>query len=491
MTYKFPIRTILAGVILFLCILSPLRGQEISPDERPNIIWLMAEDISTDIESYGMAGVQTPNLNKLAEQGIRYTNVFSTSPICSPNRSAMMVGAHQNMIGAQHHRSNRDKVLPDPYKPITHWLRKAGYTNIVGNHLVRGNGGKVDVNFKHSDIFDKRNTIELEDQPFFAQIQLNVTHRGDWWKSISEQSEDPVNPAKVELPPYMADHPTVREDWARYLDQMEYMDQEVGLIMEELEQKGIADNTIVIFMGDNGRCNIRGKGYLYDPGLRVPLIIRWPEKMRGDQVSDQVVSVTDISASILNVAGVKLPGYLTGQPFILEESDREAVISARDLWDEVMDRSRSVSTKRFKYIRHDMPWVPFDSGQAYLEFFRPAVHVMRKLKQQGKLDSVQAAFFQSSKPREELYDLKNDPHEIRNLASDPAYTEQLNALRDRLQEWELKLPNTPIEEFNFVTPGAPAILQWLKYERQDLYQQMLNGKEIGLSKARRLYQNRN
>lgn len=477
------------------------RGKEVKDsDSSPNIILLMAEDISTDLETYGMAGVQTPNLNKLANQGIRYTNVFSTNPICSPNRSAMMVGAHQNMIGAQHHRSNRNKVLPDPYKPITYWLRKAGYTNIIGNNLVRGNGGKIDVNFKHTKIgsydgkeefglFDKRNTIELEDQPFFAQIQLNVTHRGDWWNKISEQSEDPVDPEKVELPPYMADHPVVREDWARYLDQIEYMDREVGLIMDELEKKEIADNTVVILIGDNGRCNIRGKGYLYDPGLRVPMIIRWPEKVKGGQISDQMVSVTDISASILDIAGVKLPDYLTGQPFILEESDREAVISARDLWDEVMENSRSVTTKQFKYIRHDMPWVPFDAGQAYLEFYRPAVHVMRNLKQQGKLDSLQAAFFEGSKPKEELYDLENDPHETNNLVDDPAYTDQLKLLRDQLSNWERKLPG--IEEFNFTTPRAPEILEWIKYERNDLYQQMLNGKEIGFSKVRNLYRSRN
>ncbi|MDX1639675.1 MAG: sulfatase [Balneolaceae bacterium] len=476
--------------------------EEKEPDGPPNIIFLMAEDISNDLETYGTKGVQTPNLNKLADQGVKYTNVFSTNPICSPNRSAIMVGAHQNMIGAQHHRSNRNKILPEPYKPITYWLRKAGYTNILGNELVRGNGGKIDVNFKHAAIgpydgkdsfglFDKRNRIDLDDQPFFAQIQLNVTHRGDWWKEVSEESEDPVDPEEVELPPFLADTPIIRQDWARYLDQIEAMDHEVGLIMAMLEEKGIADYTVVIFIGDNGRCNIRGKGYLYDSGLRVPMIIRWPGQLEGGHVNDQVISVTDISASILKIAGAELPGYLTGQPFILEESNREAVISARDLWDEVMERSRSVTTERYKYIRHDIPWVPYDAGQAYLEFYRPAVHVMRRLMHQGRLDSVQAAFFQPEKPKEEFYDLATDPHETRNLVGNLAYSTKIKALRDRLQAWERELPGTPIEEFNFTVPRAPAILQWIKYERNDLYQQMLNGKEIGFSRARQLYQNRN
>lgn len=489
-------------LILILLIASPVRVQarqlEEPPPDRPNIVLLMAEDISTDLPVYGEAGLQTPNLDRLAVGGVLYTNAFGTNPICSPNRSAMMVGAHQNMINAQHHRSNRDKSLPEPYKPITYWLRKAGYTTILGHHAVRGNGRKIDVNFKHNrlgpyngetifGLFDKLDTLRVTDQPFFAQIQLSVTHRGDWWKQISRQSRDPVNPESVELPPYMADHPVIRADWARYLDQIEYMDKEVGMIMDELEKKGIAENTVVIFIGDNGRCNIRGKGYLYDPGLRVPMIIRWPAKLDGGEVNDQMVSVTDISASTLNLAGVELPEYLTGQPFILEESDRKAVISARDLWDEVMEKSRSVTTKRFKYIRHYKSWVPYDAGQAYLEFYRPAVHIMRSLKQQGMLDSLQAAFFTGKKPREELYDLQNDPHELRNLVDNPDYRDQLETLREMLDEWEAQLPHSNPADHDLVVPGAPELLEWVKYERTPLYLEMLKGDEIGFQHLNREY----
>lgn len=487
----------LLSYILLLAFVLPVQAQE-----RPNIIWLMAEDISTDLETYGMAGVQTPNLNKLAEQGIKYTNTFSTNPICSPNRSAMMVGTHQNMIGAQHHRSNRNRVLPTPYKPLTYWLREVGYTNIVGHHGVMGKGRKIDVNFKHERLgpydgetsfgmFDKLDTLSVEDQPFFTQIQLNVTHRGDWWKRIRSESADPVDPEYIELPPYMADHPIIRMDWARYLDQMEFMDREVGMIMKELEEKGIADNTVIIFVGDNGRANIRGKGYLYDPGLRVPLIIRWPEKLDGGQVSDQVISTTDITASTLKLAGVELPEYLTGIPFINTESSREAVVSARDLWDEVMERSRSVSTKRYKYIRHDMPWVPFDANQAYLEFYRPAVHVMRSLYQKGKLDSLQASFFTEGKPREEFYDLKNDPHETHNLIDDPDYRDELNRIQSLLEEWETALPESSPNDHDLVVPIAPELLEWVRYEHTPRYLDMLKGEEIGFGRMMRQYRNQN
>lgn len=480
-----------------LVIVLPLKGQD-----PPNIIWLMAEDISTDIETYGMAGVETPNLNKLADQGIKYTNAFSTNPICSPNRSAMMVGAHQNMIGAQHHRSNRNRVLPAPYKPFTYWLRRAGYTNILGHHLVQGKGRKVDVNFKYEQLgsyngktsfglFDKLDTLDVAAQPFFAQIQLNVTHRGDWWKKIRSQSPDPVDPDSIKLPPYMADHPVIREDWVRYLDQIEYMDREVGMIMDELEEKGIAKNTVVIFVGDNGRANIRGKGYLYDPGLRVPLIVRWPEKIQGGQVSNQMISTTDITASTLQLAGAELPDYLTGVPFINVESARKSVFSSRDLWDEVMERSRSISTRRFKYIRHEMPWVPFDAGQAYLEFYRPAVHVMQSLFQQGKLDSLQASFFTGSKPEEELYDLKTDPHETQNLVGNPAYNNELDHFRTMLSDWESNLPRSDPSDHNLVVPGAPELLEWVKYERTSLYLDMLKGKEIGFQHLNKKYRSQN
>ena len=252
--------------------------------ERPNIIWLMAEDIGPDLECYGMEAVKTPVLNSLAEDGMKFTHCYTTNPICSPSRSAMMTGVMQTKINAQHHPSNRDVPLTEPYKPFTYWLRDAGYTCILGSEFVLGKGRKTDVNFKHEAIgnwdgktqfglFDKLDTIKATDQPFFAQIQLLATHRGDWWNEIRAQSTHPVDPAKVKLPPYMADDPTIRLDWAKYLDQMEYIDHEVGVIIRDLKEKGLYENTVIIFIGDNGRCNIKGKGYLFDPGLHLPLIV--------------------------------------------------------------------------------------------------------------------------------------------------------------------------------------------------------------------------
>ncbi len=465
-------------------------------EQPPNIIWLMAEDISTDLACYGTAGVQTPNLDRLAAEGTRYTNAFSTNPICSPNRSAMMVGVHQNKINAHQHRSNRSIPLAEPYRPITYWLRQAGYTCVLGHEKVMGKGRKTDVNFQHDQLgpydgktqfglFDKYDEISAENQPFFSQIQLLVTHRGDWWEEISAQSADPVDTAEIVLPPYLADHPIVKEDWARYLDQMEYMDHEVGLILDELEAKGLADNTIIIFIGDNGRCNLRGKGYLHDSGLRIPLIV-WGKGVPQGRVEDALVDVTDMSASVLKLAGAELPDYLTGTPFInTAHQEKEYIYAARDLWDEVMEKSRAITGKRYKYIRHDHPQIPFDARQAYLEFYRPALHVMRDLQKEGKLTPEQSFFLAPHKPEEELYDLQNDPHELENLADSEEHREILQELRATLADMEQEMQTDGPAEL--VWPVSVDVLAWVMQNRPDLYQQMLAGKEIGFSRMVNAY----
>lgn len=479
---------ILLFIIIFL---------DVSAREKPNIIWLMAEDISTDLACYGMKAVKTPNLDKLAEEGIKYTNCFCTNSICSPSRSAMMVGVHQLKINAQHHRSNRDVPLPEPYKPVTYWLRKAGYTCILGNELVMDKGRKTDCNFKHQPLgtwdgkenfglFDKYDVFTHEDQPFFAQIQLLATHRGDWWDEVREKSQHPVNPDSVELPPYFADHPIIRLDWAKYLDQMEYIDNELGLLIQDLKNKGMYENTVIIFIGDNGRCNIRAKGYLNDPGLHIPLIVNWPEGIEPGQVKDEVISTADITATILDLAGATMPDYLTGKSFLDKDFNREFVFSARDLWDEVMEKSRSLSTKKYKYIRNDMPEVPWDAHHAYLEFYRPAVHVMRRLMWEGKLKGPEKIFFAGEKPTEELYDLTVDPYELKNLTEETGFKDVLSEMRKQIQDIEKQM--APVDStFHPVYPGTVDILDWIKYTKPDEYQKMLNGVEIGFGKFSKIY----
>lgn len=456
---------------------------------KPNIIWLMAEDISLDLECYGTKAVKTPNLNKMASEGIRFDNCFVTNSICSPSRSAMMTGVHQRIINADNHRSNRDIPLNEKYKPFTYYLRQEGYTCILGHHGVMSMGRKVDVNFKSKDIgkwdgkenfglFDKMDYFEKEDQPFFAQIQLKATHRGDWWNSIRKKSKHQVNPDEVELPDYIADHPVTRLDWAKYLDQIEYIDNEVGMIFKELEDKGLAKNTIVIFIGDNGRCNIRGKGYLHDSGIHIPLIVYHPKGLQGKQVRKDIVSATDITATILDFAGIETPKYMTGKPIFDERFSRDYVYATRSLWDEIDEKSRAITSSNWKYIRNDKPEIPFDAHQAYLEFYRPALHIMRTLNKEDKLLEKEKFFFQKTKPKEELYDLENDPLELNNLADNINYQKILKKMREKTLCFDKKMKPTDTTYFPII-PSSVGLLEWVKKEKPALYQEMLKGVEIG------------
>lgn len=432
--------------------LGAVAGANAENREKPNILWVMSEDQGHDLACYGMPAVKTPVLDKMAEEGIMYTNACCTNPISSPSRSAMMTGTHQVIIDAHNHRSNRDKPLPLEIKPITCYLREQGYTCILGNSHVMDRGRKTDCNFKSKAVgewngidqfglFDKFDEFTAEDQPFFAQIQLKVTHRGDWWKSVTAASEHPVNPDDVVLPSYLPDHPKVREEFASYLDQVEEMDREMGILIEELRRKGVLDNTIVFFIGDNGRCDVKGKGYLYEPGIRVPMII-WGKGIKPARV-DEIVSTLDISATIVALSGyTPLPRHMSGNIlFDFETGEavptgQEALYVARDNWDEVRDCMRGIYTTQFAYIRNYMPEVGWDQHQIYLDFHRPALHIMRMLKEQKRLNRAGMLFLAEKKPVEELYDTMNDPDQINNLAENPAYEPILVEMRKRMDEWQ-------------------------------------------------------
>jgi len=359
-------------------------------------------------------------------------------------------------------------------------------------------GRKIDVNFKHEPLgewdgetkfglFDKYDNFEKSDEPFFAQIQLVATHRGDWWDEVRSKSEHPVNPDTVEMPPYMADHPAVRLDWAKYLDQIEYMDNEVGMIFKELEEKGMTDNTVVIFIGDNGRCNIRGKGYLHDPGMRIPLIVYYPEQFKGGEIRKDVVSATDITASILDFANIDIPEYMTGQPMFDKNFNREYVYGARDLWDEIEEQSRAITSGDWKYIRNDKPEIPYDAHQAYLEFYRPAVHVMRTLKKEGKLKKEQQFFFEDSKPVEELYDLKNDPYELINLAKHADYKDELAKMRAITKDLDNQMKPVSAVYKPKSMEQTLQLVEWIKNEHPEIRKQMEEGVEVGFKKWGKLF----
>lgn len=502
MKFKQLFEVTFAASILIITSSCAQQKKEIKEHTKPNILFILAEDMSIDLECYGMEAVKTPVLNELAASGIQFMNTYGNNSICSPSRSNMITGVHQNIINAQHHRSNRNIPLAAPYKPITSYLREAGYTCIIGNKLAKGGGKKIDVNFKHKmlgkwdgikefGLFDKVGEFTTEDQPFFSQVTLNVTHRGDWWNDIRNKSQHKVNPADVVLPPHYADTPVIREDWAKYLDQIEYMDNEVGLLLADLEKKGMRDNTIIIFIGDNGRCNIRGKGYVYEPGLHLPLIVNWPAGITGGDKDTRLVASIDVAATILEAAGVELPTYMTAKSILKEDKNpRNYIYSSRDLWDEILEQSRAITTKKFRYIKNNIFDQSHDAHQAYLEFHRPAVHIMRGLKEKGKLTPLQETFFAPTKAPEELYDIINDPFEMNNLINNAEFKTVAAEMRAHYEHWNAKNHDfglDPINWDNCPPPKASAIIKWLEKEKPEIIEQMKQGIEPGFGKISKEY----
>jgi len=417
-------------------------------DRRPNILWILSEDISPELSCYGTQGVQTPNLDRLAGQGIRFNNAFTTAPVCSASRSAMITGMFQTSIGAHNHRSHRDDgyTLPEPVRLITEYFRQAGYFTANVKTAAPGvkGSGKTDFNFKFKNPFDGSDFNQRKaGQPFFAQLSISMTHRGGHWKKLREQLKNPVDPAGIKLPPYYPDHPVAREDWATYLNSIQVMDGYVGKILKRLDDENLADNTIVIFIGDHGRCHVRGKQWLYDGGIHIPLIVRWPGKLKAGQVCDELVSSIDISATILKIAGVDLPGHIEGKGFLEPGANgnwktvnrHEYIFAARDRCDETVDRIRCVRNKQYKYIRNFMPERPYTQTNAYKERSYPMLNLMKELHAQGKLTPVQTLFMAPRKPDEELYDIKNDPYEINNLAASPEHRQTLKKMRAILERW--------------------------------------------------------
>ena len=398
--------------------------------QKPNILWIMAEDMGPELACYGTGLVKTPNLDKLAGQGARFTNAFVCAPVCSASRSAMITGMYQTTIGAHHHRSHRRDgyTLPKPVRLITDYLQDAGYYTANGC----GGGAKTDLNFAAKKPFDGRDWKQRKSgQPFFGQVTLGVTHR-----KFSRDKANPIDPAKIKLPPYYPDHPVARRDWADYLESIQIMDGQVGKLMKRLESEGLAENTAVIFIGDNGRCHVRGKQWLYDGGIYIPLIVRWPGRVKAGQVREDMVSAIDISAQVLKIAGIDPPKYMEGRPFLGPDAKkRQYIIAARDRCDETVDRIRCVRTSKYKYIRNFMPERPYTQKNAYKERQYPVLKLLKQLHAEGKLTPAQALFMAPRRPKEELYDVAKDPHEIHNLAGSADHQETLKKMRAILEKW--------------------------------------------------------
>ena len=403
--------------------------------QRPNILWLISEDTSPDMGCYGDALVKTPNIDKLARDGARFTNAFVTAPVCSASRSAIMTGMYQTTIDAHNHRSHRSDgyKLPPPATVITDLFRRAGYFPCNCAGLTYKKPGKTDWNFTPNvKAFDGTDWSQRRPgQPFFAQMNFSMTHR-----DFERDKNNPIDPATVELPPYYPDHPVTRRDWADYLESMQVLDSQIGVALQWLEKEGAADNTIVMYFGDNGRPHVRGKQWLYEGGIHIPMVIRWPGHITPGTVVEDLVSSLDFAPTFLSMVGIKPPEHLQGHVvFGPEKRTRKYIIAARDRCDGTVDRIRCVRSERYKYIRNYYPDQPYTQFNAYKKLQYPALTVMQVLHKQGKLTADQAGFMAANRPGEELYDLQNDPHELRNLAEDQQFGGILREHRGKLNEW--------------------------------------------------------
>ncbi|MGQ9912777.1 MAG: sulfatase family protein [Thermogutta sp.] len=416
-------------------------------DGRPNIVLILAEDLGPDLGCYGVECVDTPNLNRLASEGILYRNAHTTSPVCSTSRSAMMTGMYQNAIGAHQHRTADKKPLPAPVTPFPVLLQQAGYFTA----LMKSN--KLDLNFEHDPaaLFPGKDWSEAGGRPFFAQITLANTHRP--WHHYPNR---PVDPAKVVVPPYYPDTPLTRRDIANGLEEVQRMDELVGEILDRLRQEGVLDKTLIIFLGDNGRCEVRGKQFLYQQGTHVPLIMRWPGTIPAGKVSDELVSAIDVTATITAAAGVGVPPWMQGRDLLDPRRDqREYLFTARDKMDDTHDAMRACQDGRFKYILNLMPERAYCQYNEYKERQYPILALLNVMHLEGRLSPEQDAFMQPTKPREELYDLRDDPYETRNLADDPRYADVLERMRKALAEWRQEIGDAGVSE-EFRRGGWPA-----------------------------------
>jgi len=406
---------------------------------QPHILWILGDDLGPQLGCYGHPLVHTPNADRIAAEGVRFTHCFTTAPVCSPSRSAWNTGVYQTTIGAHHHRSHRRDgyTLPEGVRLVSHRLRDAGYftANVTEITPTLRTNAKTDFNFKVDKPFDGAHWNQrAKGQPFYAQINFTAPHKGPQWP-LARKQPNLVDPAQVELPPYYPDHPVIRDEVANYLDAVNNWDRQVGVVLDELKKDGLIENTLIFVFGDNGRCLLRGKQWLYDAGTHIPLLVRWPGRIKPGTVRRDPVISLDITAATLDAAGIEHPKLFHGQSLFKNAKPRTDIFTARDRCDMTVDRIRAVRDARYKLIRNFYPERSYSQFNEYIKTSYPALTVIQDLGKQGKLNEIQARWVAPSRPEYEFYDHQADPHEVDNLAAHPAHKKAFDRLRKRLDQW--------------------------------------------------------
>lgn len=446
------------------------------PLDRPNILWITAEDMSPVLGYLGDEYAITPNLDALASESVIYTNAFATAPVCSPSRAALINGITAPAQGA--HQMRSAFPLPGAWVGFPALLREAGYysTNNVKTDYNSGHAAAI----IEASLDENSNTAgwwgRADGQPFFSIFNHMVTHQSRamvWpYEQFVEDVQSQLGPDQIHdpdrapLPPYYPDTPVVRQTLARFYDCVTVMDKQVGEILKRLEDDGLLDDTIIFFYSDHGTGLPRHKRAILDSGMHVPLLVRFPEKYQhlapadpGTRL-DRLVSFDDFGPSVLSLSGIEIPSYMQGEPFLGDQATppREYVFGHRDRIDEAIDMSRSVRNKEYLYVRHYMPHMSYNQQTAWPD--QGAIrHEFYQMAESGNMTDAQRHFAGPVKPMEELYDVGADPMNLNNLAVDEKYFSTLEEMRSVLRNQLISqrdLGFVPeLEMLNYAGPGTP------------------------------------
>lgn len=422
---------------------------------RPNIVWISTEDMSPRLGAYGDRLARTPALDRLAAGSLRFTRAFTTAPVCAPSRAAIITGMYQTAIGAQHMRTTEDRVpeLPGPYVAVPPFYVKAFPEYLRASGYFTSNRAKTDYQFGvpftiWDDLGNSAHWRNRPDrtQPFFSVFNITVTHESQAFPSSSARKGKPLvtDPAAIQVPPYYPDTPLVREELARLYDNITDMDAQVAEILGQLEEDGLADDTIVFYWSDHGDGIPRAKRSLYDSGLHVPLMIRWPDTLRPPfapgTVNDELVSFIDLAPTVLALAGVEIPAHLQGRVIVGPKAQPAPlyVFAARDRMDIEYDMMRSARDERFLYIRNVEPQLPY-AGHIIYRNQSAIMQEWLRLQAEGALTGPPALWMRTSRPAEELYDTQADPHQIHDLSGDPRHRDTLARMRAAVTDWMTRI----------------------------------------------------
>ncbi|CAM3332534.1 sulfatase [Zobellia roscoffensis] len=444
------IKYILPALVLIINV--ACKGQEQTNQKPPNIVWIVSEDNSKHyLKLFDKNGIETPNIEALAKHGVQFNRVFSNAPVCSVARSTIISGCYAPRTGAQFHRRTELVPMPDSLRMFPAYLRDAGYYTV--------NNSKEDYNFEKSDKVWNESSSKgtwknrQQDQPFFYVHNIGTTHESRLHFPESDMKDAPTT-ANIDEYTVQPNHPDTelfRYTNARYRDKMVEMDNQLGEVVKALEADGQLENTFIFYYGDHGGVLPGSKGYLYETGLHVPMVVRIPENYKdiidlkiGSQ-TDRFVSFIDLAPTVLNLAGVQVPGQIDGKPVFgngvdVKKLDKENVAYGyADRFDEKYDMVRSVRKGKYKYIRSYNPY-NFDGLMNNYRYQQAAYREWKEMYEDGKLNELQSAFFKSRAP-EMLFDVENDPYETINLANDSNFGTTLKEMRGLLNEWVSGMPD--------------------------------------------------